>query len=121
MDCSVGGYPVRKGMTILMSQWVVQRDPRFFEAPEEFRPERWEGDLMKRLPRFAYFPFGGGPRLCIGNNFALMEATLILVTIAQRYRFRLVKDHPVVPLPSITLRPRYGIRAVLEKRTTKSS
>ncbi|MGB6962230.1 MAG: cytochrome P450, partial [Candidatus Acidiferrum sp.] len=94
--------------------------PRWYDAPEEFRPERWEGDLLKRLPRFAYFPFGGGPRQCIGNTFALMETALVLATIAQRYRFRLVEGHPVVPLASITLRPRYGIRVTLESRTAKT-
>src|SRR6266550_2960246 len=73
-------------------------------------------DDLARLPRFAYFPFGGGPRQCIGNSFALMEARLILATIAQKYRLHLVPDHPVVPLASITLRPRYGVRVVLESR-----
>jgi cytochrome P450 len=76
--------------------------------------------LLKRIPRFAYFPFGGGPRQCIGNSFALMEAALTLATIAQQYRFRLVPGHPVVPLASITLRPRFGIRVVLESRPAKS-
>jgi cytochrome P450 len=71
---------------------------------------------MKRLPRFAYFPFGGGPRQCIGNTFALMEATLILATIARKFRLRLVAGHPVVPLASITLRPRHGVRVTLESR-----
>ena len=112
----IAGYPVKKGMGIAMAQWVVHRDTRWFEAPEEFRPERWEGDLLKRIPRFAYFPFGGGPRQCIGNSFALMETTLILATVAQKYRLRLVPDHPVVPLASITLRPRYGVRVMLELR-----
>jgi cytochrome P450 len=115
-DHEIGGYKVPKGTGISLSQWVMHRDPRWFDAPEEFRPERWEDGLAKRLPRFAYFPFGGGPRQCIGNTFALMEAMLVLATIAQRYRFRLVERHPVVPLPSITLRPRHGIRAVLEAR-----
>jgi|SRR5579864_1281910 len=112
----IAGYTVPKGAGVSFAQWTVHRDPRWYDAPEEFRPERWEGDLMKRLPRFAYFPFGGGPRQCIGNQFALMEATLILATIAQRYRFGLVAGHPVVPLASITLRPRHGIRVVMEKR-----
>jgi len=94
----------------------VHRDPRWFDEPLNFLPERWEGDLAKRLPRFAYFPFGGGPRQCIGNSFALMEATLILATIAQKFRFRLVEEHPVKPLASITLRPSHGIRATLEAR-----
>jgi cytochrome P450 len=112
----LAGYPVKKGMGVAMAQWVVHRDTRWYDAPEEFRPERWEGDFIKRIPRFAYFPFGGGPRQCIGNSFALMEGALILATIAQKYRLRLVPDHPVVPLASITLRPRYGVRVRLESR-----
>jgi cytochrome P450 len=115
-DHEIGGYSVRKGMGVAMAQWVVHRDPRWYDAPEEFRPERWEGDLMKRLSRFAYFPFGGGPRQCIGNAFALMEATLILATIARKFRLRLVANHPVAPLASITLRPRHGVRVTLESR-----
>ena len=112
----IAGYPVKKGMGVAFSQWVVHRDPRWYESPAEFRPERWQGDLLKRLPRFAYFPFGGGPRQCIGNSFALMEATLILATVAQKFRLKLVPGHAVVPLASITLRPRYGIRVTLESR-----
>jgi cytochrome P450 len=113
-DAEIAGYPIPKGCGVSLAQWVVHRDPRWYDAPEEFRPERWEGDLLKRLPRFAYFPFGGGPRQCIGNNFATMEATLLLATIAQRFRIRVVPGHPIVPMPTITLRPRYGIRATLE-------
>ncbi len=120
-DHEIAGYPVKKGMGIAMAQWVVHRDARWYDVPEEFRPERWEGDFLKRLPRFAYFPFGGGPRQCIGNAFALMEATLILATIAQKYRLRLVPGHPVVPLASITLRPRYGVRVFLESRQRGSA
>jgi cytochrome P450 len=120
-DHELGGYPVRKGMGVAMAQWVVHRDTRWYDSPEEFRPERWENDFIKRIPRFAYFPFGGGPRQCIGNAFALMEATLILATIAQRYRLRLVPGHPVVPLASITLRPRHGVRVLLESRQTGSA
>jgi cytochrome P450 len=115
-DHEIAGYPVTKGMGVAMAQWVVHRDPRWYDAPEEFRPERWQGDLIKRLPKFAYFPFGGGPRQCIGNTFALMEATLILATIARKFRLRLAAGHPVVPLASITLRPRHGVRVTLESR-----
>src|SRR5712692_9899334 len=115
-DHEIAGYPVKKGMGIAMAQWVVHRDPRWYDAPEEFRPDRWEGDLAKRLPRFAYFPFGGGPRQCIGNAFAVMEATLILATTARKFRLRLAPGHPVVPLASITLRPRHGVRVTLERR-----
>jgi cytochrome P450 len=103
-------------MGVAMAQWVVHRDPRWYDAPEEFRPDRWEGDLLKRLPKFAYFPFGGGPRQCIGNAFALMEASLILATVAQKFRLRLVANHHVEPLASITLRPRHGVRVALERR-----
>jgi cytochrome P450 len=115
-DTEIAGYKIRKGSGVTVSQWAVHRDPRWFDAPLEFRPERWEGDLAKRLPRFAYFPFGGGPRQCIGNTFALMETALVLATIAQRIRFNIVPEHPVVPIASITLRPRYGIKVVVEKR-----
>ena len=120
-DHEIAGYAVTKGMGVAMAQWVVHRDPRWYDAPEEFRPERWEDDLLKRLPRFAYFPFGGGPRQCIGNAFALMEAALILATIARKFRLPLVANHPVVPLASITLRPRHGVRVTLESRQPKET
>src|SRR5438445_544972 len=115
-EVEVAGYKLAPGDGVACAQWVVHRDARWFEEPKRFLPERWEGDLAKRLPRFAYFPFGGGPRQCIGNSFALMEATLILATIAQKFRFKLVEGHPVKPLASITLRPQHGIRATLEAR-----
>lgn len=115
-DLDLGGYRVRKGTGISFSQWVMHRDPRWFDAPQEFRPERWENGLAKRLPRFAYFPFGGGPRQCIGNAFALMEAALILATVAQRYRFVLAPGHTPEPFASITLRPRNGIHVLLCER-----
>ncbi|HVS74368.1 MAG TPA: cytochrome P450 [Candidatus Acidoferrales bacterium] len=119
-DLEIGGYRVPKGAGVSLAQWVVHRDPRWYEAPEEFRPERWENDFIKKIPRFAYFPFGGGPRQCIGNSFALMEAGLILGTIAQAFRLRLVPGHPVVPLPTITLRPKHGVRVTLESRAASS-
>src|SRR5713101_5900417 len=119
-DAEIGGYRIPKGAGISLAQWVVHRDPRWFENPEEFRPERWENDFAKKIPRFAYFPFGGGPRQCIGNSFAQMEAALILATIAQRFRLRLVPGHPVVPMPTITLRPKHGIRVTLEPRHASS-
>src|SRR5262249_50743842 len=112
----VAGYKLVPGDGVACAQWIVHRDPRWFDDPEEFRPERWEDDLLKRIPRFAYFPFGGGPRQCIGNSFAVMEATLILATVAQKYRLRLAPNHPVVPLASITLRPRHAVRVILEER-----
>lgn len=108
-DCEVGGYHVPAGTTIFMSAWVVHRDPRFYDEAEAFEPERWLDGLADRLPRHAYMPFGGGPRICIGNNFAMMEAILLLATIAQRYRLEKVSDAAVEPFPSITLRPNGGV------------
>jgi cytochrome P450 len=112
----LAGFPVHPGYGVAFAQWVVHRDARWFDAPLEFRPERWENGLARRLPRFAYFPFGGGPRQCIGNIFALMEASVVLATVAQKFRLSLVTTHKVTPLASITLRPRDGIRVRLEAR-----
>ena len=112
-DCELGGYPVPAGTPVSLAQWTVHRDPRFYEAPEDFRPQRWANGLASRLPRFAYFPFAGGPRGCIGSSFAMMEATMVLATIAQRFRPRLVPGHPVVPLPALTLRPADGLPMTL--------
>ncbi len=112
----VAGHPVPAGGVVIMPTWVVQRDARWFDEPEAFRPERWAHDAMRRLPRFAYFPFGGGPRQCIGNTFATMEATLVLAAIARRFRLALMPGQRVTPTPYITLRPEPGIRVRLEGR-----
>jgi cytochrome P450 len=119
-DHELAGYPVAKGTGIAAASWVVHRDPRWYEDPEQFIPERWEGNLLKTIPRFAYFPFSFGPRQCIGNSFALMESHLVLATIAQQFRFRLLPDHPVIPLASITLRPRQGLHVTTEPRKRSS-
>lgn len=115
-DCTLGEYTVPAGTTIFMSPWVMHRDRRWFEDPLAFRPERWADGLADRLPRHVYIPFGGGPRICIGNNFALMEAALLLATIARRFRLEAVSQEPVVPFPTITLRPRGGITLRLKQR-----
>jgi cytochrome P450 len=115
-DVEVAGYRIPRGAGVSFAQWVVHRDSRWYDAPEQFRPSRWEGDLARRIPRYAYFPFGGGPRQCIGNAFAMMEAVLLLCSISQRFRFRLLPEPPVVPVASITLRPRNGIPVEIEKR-----
>jgi cytochrome P450 len=115
-ECEIGGYRLPPGAQVFAVQWTTQRDPRFFESPSEFHPERWDETFEKSLPRFAYFPFGGGPRMCIGNQFAMMEATLILATIARRFRMNPITDHEVTPWPSITLRPRNGVWVTLERR-----
>jgi len=108
-DCEIGGYAIPAGTTILISAWVSHHDPRHFPEPMEFRPERWAGNFAATLPRFAYIPFGGGPRICIGNRFAMMEAVLLLATVAQRFQLEWQADHPVEPLPTITLRPKGGV------------
>lgn len=112
-DCEIGGYLIPKGSTVAMFQWVVHRDPRFFDDPDAFRPDRWSHGLAERLPKFAYFPFGGGPRVCIGKEFALFETALVLATIMRRFRFRTYPGHRTWPLPSLTLRPEFGMRMTL--------
>ena len=115
-DCEIGGYELKRGLTVLTSAWVVHRDPRWFQSPEKFIPERWANDFAKQLPSFAYFPFGGGPRVCIGQAFAMMESRLLLATIAARYRLKLTASNPITPWPSLSLRPREPVRMLLEKR-----
>jgi cytochrome P450 len=114
-DCEVMGYRIPARTTVFMSQWAMHRDPRWFHEPEKFVPERWADGLAQRLPKFAYFPFGGGPRLCVGNIFAMVEAVLVLATLARRFRFALVPGQQIVPWPSMTLRPRYGLQVVLHR------
>jgi cytochrome P450 len=118
-DCEIGGYAVPAGTIVFVSPWVMHRDPRWFDEPQAFRPERWAGDLAKELPRFAYMPFGGGPRICIGNRFAMMEATLILATVIQRFRLEWQTDRPVQPMPSMTLRPKGGVWVKLVPRSVR--
>ena len=101
----IGGYEIPAGSIVFVSPWVVHRHPKYWNDPEGFDPHRFG----REPPRGAYFPFGGGPRQCIGNGFAMMEAQLVLATIAQRLKFELVPGHPVEPEPSITLRPRHGL------------
>jgi cytochrome P450 len=113
-DCEIGGYRIAKGTTLIMSQWVMHRDGRHFAAPETFNPERWANDFEKQLPRGVYFPFGDGPRICIGSSFATMEAVLLLVTIAQQFDLSLVAEHAIELQPSFTLRPKHGIQVQLE-------
>jgi cytochrome P450 len=108
---------VPAGTTVFTSPWVLHRDPRYFEAPEEFRPERWLDGLAKRLPRGAYLPFGAGPRVCIGQSFAMMEATLLLATIASRFRVVVDAEREVTPFPSITLRPQGGVPVTVTRRS----
>lgn len=112
----LGGWHIPMGSFLLAPQLVVQRDGRWFEDPLAFRPERWTPEFRANLPRFAYYPFGGGPRRCIGDGFAMMEAKLILATIGQRWKLRHDPSHDPKPLPLISLRPKGGMPMFLERR-----
>ena len=114
-DFALGGFRIRRRSVVLVSPWLTHRDPRFWDAPLEFRPERWTPEAEAALPRFAYFPFGGGPRKCIGEGFAWMEGILALAMLAQRWRLRPVPGAMPRPDPLITLRA-HGLRMRLEPR-----
>jgi cytochrome P450 len=111
-DHEVDGYVIPAGSVVLMSPYVIHRDPRWYSEPERFEPERWTSEDHRGIPRYAYVPFGAGVRMCIGQPFALMEATLMLATICQRWRLQLEPDHPVEMAAVMTLRPRYGMRMI---------
>ena len=115
-DFELEGYRIPAGANVVMSQWIMHRDVRFFSEPEKFDPDRWSAPACQSLPKFAYFPFGGGPRQCIGASFATTEAVLILATIARRYQLVSVEKVPVLPVPSLTLRPKDPIRMGIEAR-----
>jgi cytochrome P450 len=115
-DVALGGYTIPRGASVLMSQYVMQRDGRYFDDPEAFRPERWTREFMERLPRGAFFPFSAGDRHCIGEGFAWLEALLALATLVDRWRFELVPGQDIRVSPSITLRPNAGIRMIVRQR-----
>jgi cytochrome P450 len=116
-DLTIGEYRIPKGSDVLMSQYVLHHDPRFFEEPEKFNPDRWTKEMRSKLPKFAYFPFGGGPRSCVGEPFAWMEGTLIIARIASRWKLELHGRERVEMLPRITLRPKNGIRMRTVRRS----
>jgi cytochrome P450 len=115
-DFEIGGYRIRAGTQVFMFQWATQRDPRFYEEPQAFRPERWTEDFIERLPKYAYFPFGGGPRACIGASFAMMEIALCLAVIGQKFRLELDPNHSVRIYPAMSLRPKDGIKIAVRSR-----
>ena len=116
------GYVLPAGTVVLMSQFLLHRDPRFWDEPERFVPERWmRTDSRSERHRYAYFPFGAGPRLCIGEHFAWMEGTLVLAAIAQQWRLQLVPGHPVAPQPIITLRAKHGMRMTISSRSPRTA
>jgi len=115
-DYSLGGYHVPARSLVLVSQYVTHRDVRWWPEPERFDPERFTPERSADRPKFAYFPFGAGTRVCIGEQFAWMEGTLALATIAQRWRLRLASDQVVDTKAVITLRPKFGMRMTPEAR-----
>jgi len=115
-DIEIGGLLLRTGDVALCSQWTMHRDERYFERPDIFEPERWADGLERRLPRFAYFPFSSGPRQCLGKAFALMEMTLVLATIARRFRLTLGSAQTITPRAGVTARPMPGVRLVPHRR-----
>jgi len=114
-DYKVGGYSVPKGSIILMSQYVMHREPRYFPEPDRFYPDRWTEEFRKQLPRFSYFPFGGGIRGCIGEPFAWLEGILLIATICRQWRLKHIPSHKVELKPLITLRPKYGMQMKITK------
>jgi cytochrome P450 len=113
----LGGYAIAKRSWLYIFPWVTQRDGRFFENPEAFDPERFAPDRVEKIPQYAYVPFGGGPRVCIGSSFATMEMVLIMATVLQKFRLRLAADQGAVePEPLISLRPKGGLRVSVNPR-----
>ncbi|MEJ7809508.1 MAG: cytochrome P450 [Gemmatimonadaceae bacterium] len=118
-DCEIGGYHVPARSLCVMSQFIIQRDPRWFPDPERFDPGRWTTEHAER-PRFAYFPFGGGPRQCIGEQFAWAEGILALATIAREWSLHVAPGHDVTPNPVFTLRPKDGVPVTVHRRHTRA-
>jgi cytochrome P450 len=115
-DYTVDDYVVPARSIVIVSPYILHRDARFFPEPDRFKPDRWTAEFKSSLPAFAYFPFGGGARRCIGESFAWMELMLVASTIAQKWRLRVLPDHPVVPQPVVTLRLKHGLRVVATRR-----
>ena len=115
-DVRIGRYEIPRGSLVIVSTYALHRDARFFDDPERFDPERFAAGWEERIPRYAYLPFGGGPRVCIGNGFAMMEARLAVAAIAQRWQFLLEPGQEVVPVQLVALRPKNGIRMKIKLR-----
>ena len=117
-DVEIGGFIIRRGTTVLMSQYLVHRDRRWWgDDADRFDPERWGAAQQASRPKFSYFPFGAGTRICVAEHFAWMEGTLVLAAIAQRWRMRYEETTPPVMEPLVTLRPKGGLRMRLVRRS----
>jgi len=112
----LGGYTVPAGAIVMVAAWCTHRDPRFWDEPDAFRPERWTPEARAARPKYAYYPFGGGARICIGEAFAWLEGTLVLATLAQRWHADMVPGQTVVPETLFTIRPAGGLQMVLSRR-----
>jgi cytochrome P450 len=119
-DDQLGGFLLPRGWLAFVIPYVLHRLPAFWRDPETFDPDRFSQEQNANRPKFVYLPFGAGPRQCIGNQFALIEAQLVVATLTQRYRLRLVPGHRVEPWPLITLRPRFGMPMIIERRSSAS-
>jgi len=115
-NCKIGKYIIPSGSIILMSQYVMHRNQIYFPQPDVFYPDRWTDEFKKNLPRFSYYPFGGGIRSCVGEPFAWMEAILITAIINRLWKMNSIQENKVVLKPLITLRPKYGMRMQITKR-----
>ncbi len=115
-DYEIGGYVIPSGALVLLSQYVTHRDPRYFPDPARFDPERWTAEKREARPQFAYFPFGGGARRCIGENFAWTEGVLLIAALGKDWRFKFAQGEKIETQPRITLRPKNGIQMILERR-----
>jgi cytochrome P450 len=115
-DVAIGGWEIPEGSQVVVSVYALHRDPRFFPEPDQFNPDRFAPGWEERIPRYAYLPFGGGPRVCIGNGFAMMEARLVLATVAQRCKLSLEPDAEIAPKQLVTLRPGRAVRMRVAKR-----
>jgi cytochrome P450 len=113
-DCRLGDHEIPAGSQVVMPQWVVHRDERFYDRPNEFIPDRWTTEFEKNMHKYAYFPFGGGPRLCIGRSFAMMEIALVIAIITEKFEIRLDSKDEIEPIPLVLLRPRNDLKVTLK-------
>ena len=115
-DDWIDGYRIPRGAIVITSPYVMHRHPKLWNKPDEFDPERFEPAEEKKRPQYAYFPFGGGPRRCVGFRVGMLEGQLMLSTLAQSFNVRLKPDHPVMPGPRVNMPPKYGLQMILEPR-----